>query len=212
MQAGSSSEGSSRCRPRYRPHPGSLLRPRSGAHGRGAAAIDCLGTGRHLALVLTASIGFALGPIGLVPAAAADTAAASPVAAAVAAPVAAAAVPTPARAALPGEALGPSSAAQIALADHLRRSGVRFYGAHWCQHCLQQKLLFGQRAADRLPYVECAGELQSVRACELAAVEAYPTWILGRQRRLGVQSLRQLAIWSGYSRLGDFPASRPAGP
>lgn len=159
---------------------------------------------RRLALALAANLGFALGPISLVPATAA-----APTAAPTAVP---AAVPSPAGAAPPGEALGPSSAAQIALADHLRRIGVRFYGAHWCQHCVQQKLLFGQQAAERLPYVECASELPSVRACELAAVEAYPTWILGRQRRLGVQSLRQLAIWSGYSRLRDFPGSRPAAP
>lgn len=205
MESGSRSDGRPRHRHRFRLHVRAHFRAHSPDHspdqsegpGKGPGGIRRRRTRRRLALALAASIGFVLEPIVLVPVVAA--------------------VPIPARAALPGEALpgdalGPSSAAQIALADHLRRIGVRFYGAHWCQHCFQQKLLFGQQAAERLPYVECASEPQPVRACEQAAVEAYPTWILGRQRRLGVQSLRQLAIWSGYSRLSDFPGPRPAVP
>jgi hypothetical protein len=123
-----------------------------------------------------------------------------------------AAVPTPGSAAGLGEALGPSSAAQVALADHLRSRGVVFYGAYWCQHCFQQKLLFGQQAGDRLPYVECAKDQDGARACNAAGVEAYPTWVMGNERLVGVQSLKQLAVWSGYSGPGDFPTSRLGAP
>lgn len=123
-----------------------------------------------------------------------------------------AAAPTPGSATSLGEALGPSTPAQVALAEHLRRVGVIFYGAYWCQHCFDQKVLFGQQAGDRLPYVECAKDQDGARACAAAAVEAYPTWVMGKQRRVGVQSLQQLATWSGYSGPSNFPASRLGAP
>ncbi|MFM7087793.1 MAG: hypothetical protein ACKOXO_12510 [Cyanobium sp.] len=108
-----------------------------------------------------------------------------------------------------GEALAPSNPSQIALAEHLRARGVVFYGAYWCQHCFDQKVLFGQQAGDRLPYLECARDEAGARRCEQAGMTAYPTWVLpDGQRLIGVQSLQQLATWSGYSGPTAFPASR----
>jgi hypothetical protein len=108
-----------------------------------------------------------------------------------------------------GEAFGPSSADQIALAQHLRDRGVVFYGAFWCQHCFHQKVLFGQQAGNLLPYVECAKDEAGAKACSAAEVMAYPTWVMGKQRRVGVQSLQELAAWSGYQGPASFSGGKP---
>ncbi len=108
-----------------------------------------------------------------------------------------------------GDAFGPSSADQIALAEHLRSRGVVFYGAFWCQHCFHQKVLFGQQAGNRLPYVECAKDEAGAKACSAAGVVAYPTWVMGKERRVGVQSLQELAAWSGYKGPASFGSGKP---
>ncbi len=102
-----------------------------------------------------------------------------------------------------GQALKPSSPEQIALANHLRQRGVIFYGAYWCTHCFRQKNLFGQQAGDRLPYVECAKDQAGADKCTAADVRAYPTWVLGDERREGVQTLEELASWSGFVGFGN---------
>jgi len=51
--------------------------------------------------------------------------------------------------------------------------------------------------------VECAKpeELpQQAAACQAAEIRAYPTWILPNgERRVGVQSLEELQVWSGMT-------------
>lgn len=108
-----------------------------------------------------------------------------------------------------GEAFGASSPAQISLAEHLRRQGVVFYGAFWCQHCFRQKVLFGQQAGNSLPYVECAKDAAGAQACSAAEVTAYPTWVMGKERRVGVQSLQELAVWTGYKGPANFSGGMP---
>lgn len=124
--------------------------------------------------------------------------------------------PSPSAAAKPasttsslGEAFGPSSPDQIALAEHLRSQGVIFYGAFWCQHCFHQKALFGQQAGNQLPYVECAKDEAGAQACSAAGVMAYPTWVMGKERRVGVQSLQELAAWSDYKGPASFSGGKP---
>ena len=107
-----------------------------------------------------------------------------------------------------GEAFGASSPAQIALAEHLRSQGVVFYGAFWCQHCFRQKVLFGQQAGNNLPYVECAKDAAGAQACSAAGVEAYPTWVMGNERKVGVQTLQELATWTQYQGPTGFIAPR----
>jgi len=113
--------------------------------------------------------------------------------------------PLPGRSSTPslGQAFKPSSPEQIALAAHLRQRGVIFYGAYWCTHCFHQKNLFGQEAGDRLPYVECAKDQAGADRCNAADVRAYPTWVLGNERREGVQTLEELATWSGFAGFGS---------
>jgi len=96
----------------------------------------------------------------------------------------------------------PSSAgsgSEAALARHLRESGAVMYGAYWCPHCEEQKALFGDAARD-LPYVECDPNGVNARPdlCEKAGVKAFPTWVIGGQRREGVQSLSALADASKF--------------
>jgi uncharacterized membrane protein len=86
-----------------------------------------------------------------------------------------------------------------ALARHLKASGAVMYGAHWCPHCTEQKALFGDAARD-VPYVECAADAVNGRPdlCEKAGVKAFPTWVMGTERREGVQSLSALAAFSKF--------------
>ncbi len=39
-----------------------------------------------------------------------------------------------------------SGAAEMVLAQHLKQTEAKFYGAFWCPHCHDQKQLFGQEA------------------------------------------------------------------
>ena len=96
------------------------------------------------------------------------------------------------------DAAAPSTPAQLGLAEHLRAKGVIFYGAYWCPHCFHQKVIFGQQAGNRLPYVECAKEPAGAQVCEAAGVTAYPTWVMGKERRVGVLTLEELAAWTLY--------------
>ena len=92
-----------------------------------------------------------------------------------------------------------SSSRQKNLARHLKRKGAVVYGAWWCPHCNTQKELFGAEALELLPYVECDKDDPGRQRCQQAQVRAYPTWELNGERRLGVLSLEELEIWSGYS-------------
>ena len=64
------------------------------------------------------------------------------------------------------------------VANHLKDTGVKFYGASWCPHCASQKAFFKSAVKD-LPYIECstggAGTPQT-QICIDAKIEGYPTW------------------------------------
>jgi glutaredoxin len=96
-------------------------------------------------------------------------------------------------------AIQPSTNRQKALARHLKQKGAVVYGAWWCPHCNHQKELFGLEAIEHLPYVECDKDDAGRKQCQKAQVKGYPTWDLNGERRLGVLSLEELEIWSGYS-------------
>ena len=99
-----------------------------------------------------------------------------------------------------------SSPEQLHLAEYLKRVGMIFYGAWWCPACFQQKNLFGKQAGNRLPYVECDKEEVGRRRCVAANVRVFPTWVLGAERREGVQTVEELRSWSG------FPGRAPTAP
>ena len=87
-----------------------------------------------------------------------------------------------------------------ALAVHLAKSGAVMYGAHWCDHCRQQKQLFGE-ASKRLPYVECStggqGTPQTAE-CSSRGIKTYPTWVINGQRYAEVLTQTRLAQLTGF--------------
>ncbi|MGB7893701.1 MAG: vitamin K epoxide reductase family protein [Microcoleus sp.] len=101
-----------------------------------------------------------------------------------------------------------SGPAQIALARHLRQIGAKEYGAYWCPHCHDQKMLFGKEAAKIIDYFECDPKGQNSRAeiCQAAAanIKGFPTWEINGQFYAGTQSLDKLADLSGYTGPRNF--------
>lgn len=107
----------------------------------------------------------------------------------------------------PAEPTGPEDPTIRALAEHLANEDVVFYGASWCNHCQEQKRLFGASAV-RLPYIECSPSGQNgpqLRACSAAGVRNYPTWVInGRPYPGVVLSLAQLASASNFPGAASF--------
>lgn len=96
-------------------------------------------------------------------------------------------------------ASNPAKPDPVTLAKTLSEAGVVYYGSWRCPACQAQTRLFGEEAAEELPYVECAKPKElpdQANACVAAEIRAYPTWILPNgERREGVQSLEDLQIW-----------------
>jgi uncharacterized membrane protein len=88
------------------------------------------------------------------------------------------------------------------LADHLKTTGAKFYGAYWCQHCEEQKKIFGS-AVDRLPYIECSPGGQRApmgEECRNAYIKTFPTWVINGKRTEGVLSIKDLSEASGFTK------------
>ena len=74
-----------------------------------------------------------------------------------------------------------------------------FYGAFWCSHCQNQKVMFG-KSEKLLPYVECStpdgkGQLS---VCQEKQIEGYPTWTFADgSRESGEVSLKMLSGKTG---------------
>lgn len=105
------------------------------------------------------------------------------------------------------EPSGPEDPDVRALAEHLSAKGALFYGASWCPHCVDQKLLFGA-SAKRLPYIECSpggrGAPQAP-SCNRAGIRSYPTWIIDGQAFPGeVLSLSRLANLTAFPSAAHF--------
>jgi uncharacterized membrane protein len=95
---------------------------------------------------------------------------------------------------------GPEDPYLRELAEHLTNAEAKFYGAYWCPHCQEQKLVFGS-SAKRLPYVECSPNGQKgprATACVVQNIQNYPTWVIGGRHVDRVLSVAQLASYSGF--------------
>lgn len=100
-----------------------------------------------------------------------------------------------------------SGEAEVALAEHLTQSGAKMYGAWWCPHCHDQKQLFGQTAAKKIPYVECDAQGVNPQPDVCRAVPeltGFPSWMVNGQFLPGTQSLETLALASGYEGPQEF--------
>lgn len=94
-----------------------------------------------------------------------------------------------------------------ALAIHLANSGAVMYGAHWCDHCKQQKDLFGE-SARRLPYIECSTGGQGspqTSDCRNRGIKTYPTWVINGQRYEELLTPARLASMTNFQ-----PPAAPA--
>ncbi len=94
-----------------------------------------------------------------------------------------------------------SGTAELALAEHLVKSGAKFYGASWCSHCQKQKSLFGATAASKLPYVECAKDAENSQRelCKQMKIQMFPTWIVKGKIMPGTRELKDIAAAAGYT-------------
>lgn len=99
-----------------------------------------------------------------------------------------------------------SGAAEISLAQHLKQTGAKMYGALTCPHCQNQKGLFGKQAADQLNYIEChpQGKNAQPDLCTSAGIQGFPTWEIGGKLYQGEKTLKELADLSGYQGSRNF--------
>jgi uncharacterized membrane protein len=94
-----------------------------------------------------------------------------------------------------------SGADEIKLAEHLTQQGVKMYGAYSCSHCQEQKQLFGQKAWEKVSYVECMEDAlknPQPQACRDADIKGFPTWLVNGKKDPGVKKLADLAKMTGY--------------
>jgi glutaredoxin len=99
-----------------------------------------------------------------------------------------------------------SGAAEIALAEYLVANNIKFYGADWCSHCTRQKSLFGATAAAKLPYIECAADVENSQRqlCKDKNIQMFPTWAIKDKFFPGVKDLKEIATLTGYQGSIDF--------
>lgn len=116
----------------------------------------------------------------------------------------------------PPSVKGQSSPDQIALAEHLKAKGAKFYGAYWCKFCDRQRQMFGAGASRVIPYVECAADgyqSSSGKCLELRAeVTGYPTWYIDGKYYGGMRTLQDLQALSGFDPSVKFPEYVPPPP
>lgn len=93
-----------------------------------------------------------------------------------------------------------SIAPRIALANHLKQLGAKFYGTFWCPYCSQQKKMFGEQAFSKINYIECDERGKNPRPdlCRKASISGFPTWEINGKQYRGMKSLEELADLSGY--------------
>ena len=103
---------------------------------------------------------------------------------------------------------------EINLVVHLNKIGAKFYGSYWCNHCKQQKSLFGAVAAAKLPYIECAkdGKKSQRQLCKEKRIALFPTWIINGKIFPGTYDLQKIAQMSDYLGSTNFRYSKDTLP
>ncbi len=100
-----------------------------------------------------------------------------------------------------------SGAAEISLAKHLSKKGVKMHGAFWCGYCHAQKEMFGKQAFAKIKYIECdpRGNNPQPQVCKRAKINSLPTWkFTNGQTVEGLTTLSVLADISGYTGPRNF--------
>jgi hypothetical protein len=82
-----------------------------------------------------------------------------------------------------------------AFAKCLSDKQARMYGLYWCEHCAQQKEMFGS-SFRHVNYIECGikGSRDEEPVCKAAGVKDFPTWEFpDGSRKEGAQPLEVLS-------------------
>jgi hypothetical protein len=82
----------------------------------------------------------------------------------------------------------------------LAGKNVTMYGLYWCEHCAEQKEMFGA-AFQYVPYIECGikGQRGEQPSCKDAGVKLFPTWQFAGERHEGSLSLEAISGKTGCS-------------
>jgi len=97
-----------------------------------------------------------------------------------------------------------SSAADLALAKHLKEIGAECFTAWWCPHCQDQREQFGLQAAAAGPFVQCSDmDRKQLPYCKEKDIPGYPVWIINGKMKQGMWKLAELANFSGFT---EYPA------
>jgi len=82
----------------------------------------------------------------------------------------------------------------------LAGKNVTMYGLYWCEHCAEQKEMFGA-AFKYVPYIECGikGQRGEQPSCKDAGVKLFPTWQFRGERHEGTLPLEAISDKAGCS-------------
>lgn len=85
-------------------------------------------------------------------------------------------------------------------AQCLASKNVKMYGLYYCEHCAEQKEMFGA-AFKYVPYVECGikGQRGEQATCKDAGVKLFPTWQFAEGRHEGTLPLEAISETTGCS-------------
>jgi uncharacterized membrane protein len=99
-----------------------------------------------------------------------------------------------------------SGESEIELAEHLTKTGAKMYGAFWCPHCHEQKLVLGKEATAKINYIECdaKGKNPQPELCVKAGIKGYPSWEINGKLESGAKESKKLAELSGYQGKSNF--------
>ena len=95
-----------------------------------------------------------------------------------------------------------STKESIEFAKYLKDNRVVKYSAYWCPNCLNQGELFGKQAYKELNVVECTrdGKNSQTKLCIDKNIEGFPSWEINGKIYLGIQTLKELSILTGYKK------------
>ena len=89
--------------------------------------------------------------------------------------------------------------AELGFTDCLKSKGAVLYGAYWDSSTKTQKEYFGADAAN-INYIECGiqGDYRAqAEICKEAGIQAYPTWVIGNDKHMGILEIKQLSTLTG---------------
>jgi hypothetical protein len=103
---------------------------------------------------------------------------------------------------------GKSSPEQIALSQHLSKTGARFYGAYWCRYCDKQRQMFGAEVF--VPHFALSSQIPGFDALLFAASVPASVPLLGVRRLLG--TILEVSRYVREKMLWRRPLTGPASP